>query len=572
MKRFLYGLLRVAGWCLLVWVVASTGPLAYRLADRIAAAAAHHDGYFIVSVVIVIAAAIVGWYRFHVRLRAKGYHPFFISVCLFAVLSFCYDAFFQALPTNTSDALEVSLPPIAWILLAAALVRVAPNRLRRVSGSVAPNRLRRVSGPRRPIIPYLWLGRSTIAFGIAFCAFFVWQFFGGDEVPRNEAWQGLLGTGLFFTLGLFWLRLGRRVKTAPTVLPKLEVSVLYLRAFSDDKRPFAVGTASKLRGYTGKFKAKAAHSYNILRLTLEEFLDEEFSAQIGPLVALGNPLDRLPPEGAIREYAPDPAWRDRLVELARMAACVVIDPGQSDNLQWELTHIRAEGMSRKLCLFTPPRIAHGTNFFSSWKDLRSEARRRNALASSWAVCTEGLRRAGYECDLPCPGPGAAVSFDETGKGVLLTTEARTPADYVTPVADWIKNGTKTGRCIPGACASCGTAIYVSHENSKDDGPAFCFTCGTKPQLSAKKGLETILAAVIGVTFTTLLILTQEELIGLWTWLLIIGLGICAFGIDVTKTWLRLHRAALADKSPPIGSDQSIGRSDPTDRSNDSVHG
>jgi hypothetical protein len=478
-----------------------------------------------------------------------------------------------------------------------------------------------VSGPRRPLIPYLWLGRGTIAFGIAFCAFFVWQFFEGDQVPRNEAWQALFGTGIFFTLGLFWLRLGRRVKTAPTVLPKLEVSVLYLRAFSDDKRPFAVGTASKLGGYTGKFKAKAAHSYNILRLTLEEFLDEEFSAQIGPLVALGNPLDRLPPEGAIREYAPDAAWRDRLVELVRMAACIVIDPGQSDNLQWELTHIRAEGMSRKLCLFTPPRIAHGTDFFASWKDLRSEARRRNALASSWAVCTEGLRRAGYECDLPCPGPGAAVSFDETGKGVLLTTEARTPADYVTPVADWIKNGTKIGRCIPGECASCGTAIYVSHENSKDGGPAFCFTCGTKPQLSAKKGLETILAAVIGVApitlliltqegligfwtwllifglgicafgigltktwlhrtlacvigaaFITLLILTEEGLIGFWTWLLIFGLGICAFGVDVTKTWLRLHRAALADTSPPIGSDQSIGRSDPTDRSNDSVHG
>ena len=469
---------------------------------------------------------------------------------------------------------------------------------------LAPDRHRRVSGPRRPLIPYLWLGRGTIAFGIALCAFFIWQFFERDQVSRNEAWQALFGTGFFFTLGLFWLRLARRVKTAPTVLPKLDVSVLYLRAFSDDKRPFAVGTASKLGGYTGKFKAKAAHSYNILQLTLEEFLDQEFSAQIGPLVGLGNPFDRLPPEGAIREYAPDPAWQDRLVELARMAACIVIDPGQSDNLQWELTHIRAEGMSRKLCLFTPPRIAHGTDFFASWKDRWSEPRRRDALASSWAACTEGLRRAGYECDLPCPGPGAAVSFDETGKSVLLTTEARTPAEYVTPVADWIRKGTKTGRCIPGACASCSSAIYVSHENSKDGGPAFCFTCDTKAQLSSKKLIETILAGVIGVAFTTLLILTgkgligfwtwwlifwlvifafgieliktwlhraiacvigvtsttlliltEKGLIGFWTWLLIFGLGICAFGIDVTKTWLRSHRAALADTSLPIGSDQ-----------------
>jgi hypothetical protein len=40
------------------------------------------------------------------------------------------------------------------------------------------------------------------------------------------------------------------------------------RAFSDDKGPFATGTASKLRSYTGKFKAKAAHSYNVIRLTL----------------------------------------------------------------------------------------------------------------------------------------------------------------------------------------------------------------------------------------------------------------------------------------------------------------
>ena len=113
MKRFLDGFLRVAGWCLVgLWVVGTAGPLANRLADQVAAAAAHHDGYFIVSVVIVIGVAIVGWYRFHVRLRAKGYHPFFISICLFVLLFFCYSVF-PALPTNASDALEVSLPPIA---------------------------------------------------------------------------------------------------------------------------------------------------------------------------------------------------------------------------------------------------------------------------------------------------------------------------------------------------------------------------------------------------------------------------------------------------------------------------
>ena len=54
-----------------------------------------------------------------------------------------------------------------------------------------------------------------------------------------------------------------------------------------------------------------------LRLTLEDYLQEAITAQLGPFVALGNPYDRLTPDGAMREYAPDDQWQTRFLELAQ---------------------------------------------------------------------------------------------------------------------------------------------------------------------------------------------------------------------------------------------------------------
>jgi hypothetical protein len=83
-----------------------------------------------------------------------------------------------------------------------------------------------VSGRRRSRIPYRVLGWSTTAAGLALAAFFVWQFFFGDIVPRREVVRGLLGTLMVLGLGEYWRILGRRLKAVPVVLPDIKGSVL----------------------------------------------------------------------------------------------------------------------------------------------------------------------------------------------------------------------------------------------------------------------------------------------------------------------------------------------------------
>jgi hypothetical protein len=327
----------------------------------------------------------------------------------------------------------------------------------------------------------------TTAAGLALAAFFVWQFFFGDIVPRREVARGLLGTLMVLGLGEYWRILGRRLKAAPVLLPDIKGSVLYLRAFGDENRPFVTGPASKLGRYTDQLVSKTAVRRSrqdpTIRLTLEDYLGEAIVAQLGPFVALGNPIDSLPPDGAIREYAPDGAWQERFTQLSQDASCIVIALSESENLQWELQWISQSRMCQKLCLFTPPRPPRKNEFGASLKALHEDASQRNSLASTWASAVDALQRAGYACEPACPGPGAAVAFDEAGRSVLLTTEASTPTDYVTPVADWLNTRTKTGRCVAASCMSCQTTIYRSPDDPPAAGETLCFKCQEEVKLA-----------------------------------------------------------------------------------------
>ena len=334
----------------------------------------------------------------------------------------------------------------------------------------------RVSGPRRSRIPYWYLGRLTVATGIAIFLFCVWQIF---FETRVQFVAGFLPISILFRLGAYWLGIGLRLRAAPTTLARSESSVLNLRAFNDEGGPFVIGTKFFLKQYTNQLiMPDRVSRHQILRLTLEEFLKQAITAQIGPFVGLGNPADRLPPDGATREYAPDAIWKQRFAEYAQNAKCIVVALGESGNLQWELGQIRQYGMSQKLCLFTPPRVLGGQHFGAQGKAVCSWVSRQNdllALASTWASLTVVLRRVGYECDPECPGPGAALAFDENGKSVLLTTEASSPSEFVTPVADWFKSGTKTGRWVPGSCSSCQARIYQT-TSATSTGISLCYSC------------------------------------------------------------------------------------------------
>src|SRR6267142_2081495 len=69
------------------------------------------------------------------------------------------------------------------------------------------------------------------------------------------------------------------------------------------------------------------------------------SSECARLNRVARDTSTLPPDGAIREYAPDARWKERFAQLAADASCIVIAFGESQNLEWELAEIRQRGMS-----------------------------------------------------------------------------------------------------------------------------------------------------------------------------------------------------------------------------------
>ena len=319
------------------------------------------------------------------------------------------------------------------------------------------------------------LGWLATIVGSTGTLFFLWQLVFPTIVPRDEGWPALL-VMLATTLivSQYWFKVATRATSAPVTLQPSETSVLYLRAFEEEQRPFAVGPVSALKQYTSQL---AKHHFRSrgdpnIKLTLEDFFEEAVTAQLGPFVALGNPHDRLSPDGAVREYAPDDIWQQRFLDLARSATCIFVSVGGSANLQWELEQIKQQGLSQKLCLFTSPRVpGSDTGILQRLRRARKKFDRE--LTAKWTSSIEALRRAGYECDMSCPAAGAAVAFDQHGKGTVVTTDATSPAEFITPVAHWFKSGHRSGKCVPVACRSCNTRTHVTPDSA---GEGLCYAC------------------------------------------------------------------------------------------------
>ncbi len=113
-------------------------------------------------------------------------------------------------------------------------------------------------------------------------------------------------------------------------------AVLYLRGFRQESDPFAWVPPKEASRYTRR------HPTGITAVTFEQYLGAEFAMQLGPFVALGNPLDSVPPEGAARSYATDGDWRRHF-----SAHAVVVVTARSRR--------RVRGLSGPLCRAAPGR-------------------------------------------------------------------------------------------------------------------------------------------------------------------------------------------------------------------------
>ena len=124
--------------------------------------------------------------------------------------------------------------------------------------------------------------------------------------------------------------------------------VLFLRSFRDDTvalRSPKAGFAFRLFNYTERNKS------------LDELLLEEGTA-LGPVVALGNPTDAIPPYGAARAYLQAGDWQKMIADLMQQAVVIVICVDDSESLWWEIKFVVEQQHMNKTLFLLHPKYDH----------------------------------------------------------------------------------------------------------------------------------------------------------------------------------------------------------------------
>jgi hypothetical protein len=112
------------------------------------------------------------------------------------------------------------------------------------------------------------------------------------------------------------------------------------------------------------------------------------AAPYGPLIAVGDPRDPVPPLGAARTFVGGGDWKQVVSDLARASQLVVLAVDSSEGVRWEVQHIIETGHADKtLFLASPERTPQERAAALSGvaRDLGyAGALPENAIAVSWA--------------------------------------------------------------------------------------------------------------------------------------------------------------------------------------------
>jgi hypothetical protein len=154
-------------------------------------------------------------------------------------------------------------------------------------------------------------------------------------IDGDLVWIGRLAPPLGIVLGAFLLYRGKQYGARASALRLLDDErppVVYLRPFAKDEslagQVFtAVLTPRMLSGFASE----------------EEQLAQAV-APIGPLVAIGQPGERLPKPGAVRAYATDAEWKGVVQHWLASARLIILRPGTTQGVWWEME--RAISMAR----------------------------------------------------------------------------------------------------------------------------------------------------------------------------------------------------------------------------------
>lgn len=439
--------------------------------------------------ICAVCAFVYFGYR---RLRIKGYPPpAAVAIFLTAVALGIALTVLRQVPMRTTHS--VFWFELFWVndfwapLLLSALVMG-------ILLAILPRLRIRVFGQRRVRFPLVWVGRALIALGLALSATGIVLWSRGLERGWHLAVFGLLLTLIATPTALFVIGLGEKAKSVPALEEVLandsRSPVLYLRAFLRESQCFVIGPKSEYAANAKSWHAMQATWEQNIGIKFEEYLGDALSRSIGPFIALGNPEDYLPPEGALRTYADDSHWKDLFHRFAEQSACMVVEVGKSSNLHWEFMEIRQKGLQTKLFVFT---AFSRSGFRLQWAFWNLLWLLKGIRPARWHDFSGDLRNLGYDMGLEDPGPGSVITFDHEGRAMVLTTGARRPEDFVGPIAAWITSREKTGRHFRMSCSQCGRPIYSSAMPSETTGKFWCQACeiSSLPGFRVRKTLRRV---------------------------------------------------------------------------------
>ena len=387
------------------------------------------------------------------RARLKGYRPPGAALIILAGAAAGITVTIARNPPNSTDYrffVDFFWLPLLFSGAATAILIL-----------ILPRKKSRIFGQRRVGFPFVWVGQAVIALGLLLVGVTAQLWLAG----RGDV--SLVGKGLVLALGIltptgrYLIRRGRRLEGAPSIEQLLAQDsrspVLYLRAFKQERQFFVIGESAAYGAHAKSWHARVSKPEQKVGIPFEQYLSGAVEDCLGPFVALGSPEDYLAPEGALRTYAKDTDWMERLDGLARQANCLLVEMGRSANLRWEFEHLRREGLQQKLFVVT----RHSTEGSGlAWAFWGLVWRLQGLRPVNWKEFSSDLARLGYDLGLEDPGPGSVITFDGEGRGILLTTGADRPADFVEPIRAWTAGRQKIGRHVPISCSKCGRRLYA----------------------------------------------------------------------------------------------------------------
>jgi hypothetical protein len=237
----------------------------------------------------------------------------------------------------------------------------------------------------------------------------------GDVVSRILGPRYLILELHFLALGV---RLYLGVKSAAHAMSSREHEpwVLLLRSFEHDALRVPappVGTFQWIVAFLFSNGEPPSRLIRRLRGRLRRNVEEMFTPIIeerfAPVVALGRPEDWIPTFGATRLYASNSDWQAHLRRLVDGARSVVVMPGFSEGLAWELRHLRESYDPKRVFVVIPPLIPGATE----------------RIDESWWLAARAFAAAGWVMPTEFPGFGSVLAFSHDWHFKVRATDSET---------------------------------------------------------------------------------------------------------------------------------------------------